>query len=118
MSSQATIEIWVPGPWRDGEALNVAGSRRDDVRMLPRDPELAGWMDVGSGGAFSNSQLKAIDQHAGIACLSLKDTGKRIGSDLLAATAPLKKAGGLGVRVARCGLAHPWDRWEAFLKGR
>ena len=114
-AGKSAIEIWVPGPWAEASELAKAGVRHPDLKLLSRNKALADWMDVGSGGAFSPRELGRIREHRTIAALRLRDTGDRLARDLAGATRALRKAGGYGVRVARCGLAHPWDRWEAFL---
>ena len=109
------IEIWIPGSWRDEAELHKAGAAHPGVRLLPRNEELARWMKSGSGGVFEPAALATIDAHRSVACITVDDTGKNLAADLQAIGRALRQAGGLGVRVARCGLAHPWDRWEAFL---
>lgn len=125
--TDAGIELWVPGPWRDERELlsavrraTAAGDTRDRadsaVTALPREPRLAEWMDHGSGGAFAQPALADIAGHGVIARATVTNVAHRhLARDLQSLARTLEAAGGCGIRLARNGLAHPFDRWRAFL---
>jgi len=112
---RTTIDLWVPGPWRDMHDLRGIDVDGCDLKLLSRNSALADWMDAGSGGAFAAQELGRIRDHVSIASVRLGDSGDRLASELLSLANALNNAGGLGIRVAKCGLAHPWTRWDQLL---
>lgn len=127
--------LWVPGPWNDepvavaavaetsggrfsvsdGELFDSESGRSAEFAVLEREPQLAEWMRLGSGKALDESVLSAISQHGSVCSLTLADRGSTLVEDLAAFSGALRGAGGFAIRLARCGLAHPWDRWNQFL---
>lgn len=129
----ASIDIWVPGPWAGRDevvhALSEAGFVASGIHLsapalkckpvfnvLDHHYTLAVWMDVGSGGAFERDALEEIAAHKSIVSLAFEKPGAGIAQAMLAFTDALKRAGGFGVRLDRCGLSHPWERWQALLR--
>ena len=112
------VEIWVPGPWADRGAIESAigaSGRQFTFDLDGPEPDLARWMDIGSGRAFDDDQIAAIAAHRSIVKLAVEDRGADLADVLLTSTRAIKAAGGLGVRLEKCGLAHPFARWEQFL---
>lgn len=129
------IVLWFPGTWsNEAEAVaavatssegsfSVSGSQLSDARrgrtvsfaFLDREPNLAEWMKLGSGKAFDEATLSAIEQHRSICCVTLADTGRKLVEDLQTFSSAFRRAGGIAIRIAKCGLAHPWERWDQFL---
>ncbi|MEM9030275.1 MAG: hypothetical protein AAGC70_18090 [Pseudomonadota bacterium] len=119
---RASIDLWSPGPWADYreliDALRRAGGANpqlaDFVRLAP-EPSLAEWMQHGSGDAFDTATLAGIAKHRSILRVQIQVTGADLVARLRDVAEVIERAGGLGVRLARCGLAHPWPRWRQFL---
>ncbi|MEM7774747.1 MAG: hypothetical protein AAF732_04000 [Pseudomonadota bacterium] len=120
---RASIDLWSPGPWADYSELSDALQRAGDVGhppspvfdLLPREPLLAEWMQHGSGDAFDAATLAAIAEHRSIGRVQIQVAGADLAARLRDVADVIARAGGLGVRLARCGLAHPWSRWRQFL---
>jgi hypothetical protein len=135
MSSSGVV-LWIPGPWQDrSEFLRAvalgnkhgvlaAGSmmfdaekrRHASFEVLAPGKRLADEMHIGSGRVFDEAMLGAIEDHASIACIAIKDTGPGLDDRLSVFSSAVRAAGGLAVKVVRSGLSHDWARWEAELK--
>ncbi len=129
------VEVWVPGPWADrtafmhalaqgtgggfqadGETLvDTATKTGAPFEFLPAQRELPTWMANGSGAAFSDAETAAIANHRALVVLEIAADQPDLAGRLLRLTGAVKRAGGFGVRLGRCGLAHPWARWEEWL---
>lgn len=129
------VTLWVPGPWKDrSEFVKAIASTDDGVvaaggmmvedahkrhamfELLEHDGNLVREMFIGSGRAFDDATLKAIDDHKSIAAITVMDTGEGLEDRLDVFTRALRAAGGIAVKVQDSGLSHGWERWESQLQ--
>lgn len=129
------VTLWIPGPWKDrsnfidaialtddgvlaagGMMVEAAQKRNAMFELLDRDGNLVREMFIGSGRAFDDATLAAIDGHKSIAAVTIMDTGKGLEDRLDVFARAVRAAGGTAVKVHYSGLAHGWDRWESQLR--
>lgn len=129
------VTLWVPGPWKDrsefiraiastdsgvlaagGLMVEDAHKRHAMFELLDHDANLVREMFIGSGRAFDNATLTAIDDHKSIAAITILDTGEGLEDRLEVFTRALRAAGGIAVKVQDSGLSHGWERWEGQLR--
>lgn len=129
------VTLWIPGPWEDrsdfikaialtdvgvmaagGMMVEAAQKLNAMFELLAPDGNLVREMFIGSGRAFDDATLAAIDAHKSIAAVTIMDTGVGLEDRLGVFTRAVRAAGGTAVKVHYSGLAHGWERWESQLQ--
>ena len=126
------VTLWIPGPWQNRSEFNAAVAATDtgvmaaagklfdsrarrhaECELLERNGHIMREMFIGSGRAFEQPTLEAINDHKSIASVTISDTSaERLDDQLDVFTRAVRAAGGVAVKVHYSGLSHGWARWE------
>lgn len=131
--------VCIPGPWPDrtdflrriimlepaGDYMFAGGilahpGAKDHVPLdfYPPDIHMANAFRIAGQGKISEGTIEQIARHTGIAYLHFPIDIRSQRERILKFTQVLQRAGGFGVKLESCGIAHQWDRWFTLLSGK